>query len=44
LLQRLDNFHRGIMGVIDGGASEGVEDETGVAWRKELLRKIAYKL
>ena len=35
---------RGIMGVIDGGASQGVEDETGVAWRKELLRKIGYKL
>jgi adenosine/AMP kinase len=35
---------RGIMGVIDGGKSQGVEDETGIAWRKELLRKIGYKL
>jgi len=35
---------RGIMGVIDGGKSQGVEDEAGIAWRKELLRKIGYKL
>jgi hypothetical protein len=34
----------GIMGVIDGGKSKGIEDETGIAWRKELLRKIGYKL
>jgi adenosine/AMP kinase len=31
------------MGVIDGGKSQGVEDATGIAWRKELLRKIGYK-
>jgi uncharacterized protein len=35
---------RGIMGVIDGGKSKGVEDEAGIAWRKDLLRKIGYKL
>ncbi|HEY3167055.1 MAG TPA: adenosine-specific kinase [Candidatus Binatia bacterium] len=35
---------RGIMGVIDGGKSKGVEDENGIAWRKNLLRKIGYKL
>jgi uncharacterized protein len=35
---------RGIMGVIDGGKSNGVEDEKGIAWRKDLLRKIGYKL
>lgn len=35
---------RGIMGVIDGGKSKGIEDEQGIAWRKELLRKIGYKL
>jgi len=35
---------RGIMGVIDGGKSKGVEDESGIAWRKDLLRKIGYKL
>ena len=35
---------RGIMGVIDGGKSQGVEDATGIAWPKDLLRKIGYKL
>ncbi len=34
---------RGILGVIDGASPKGVEDEAGVAWRKELLRKIGYK-
>lgn len=35
---------RGIMGVIDGGKSKGIEDAVGIAWRKELLRTIGYKL
>jgi uncharacterized protein len=35
---------RGIMGVIDGGTSVGIEDAAGIAWRKDLLRKIGYKL
>lgn len=35
---------RGIMGVVDGGKSKGIEDEKGIAWRKDLLRKIGYKL
>jgi adenosine/AMP kinase len=35
---------RGILGVIDGGKSKGVEGGEGIAWRKELLRKIGYKL
>ncbi len=35
---------RGILGVIDGFKSKGVEDEEGIAWRKGLLRKIGYKL
>ena len=35
---------RGILGVIDGFKPEGVEDEAGVQWRKELLRKFGYKL
>ena len=34
---------RGILGVIDGFASKGVEKEEDVAWRKDLLRKIGYK-
>jgi hypothetical protein len=35
---------RGILGVIDGGKSQGIEDQAGIAWRKDLLRKIGYKL
>jgi len=34
---------RGIMGVIDGSRSKGVEDEEGIEWRKGLLRKFRYK-
>ena len=34
---------RGILGVIDGGAPLGVEDEAGIAWRKGFLRMIGYK-
>ncbi len=34
---------RGILGVIDGVKSKGVEDEHGVAWRKDLLRRFGYK-
>ncbi len=34
---------RGILGVIDGSSPLGVEDSSGVAWRKELLRKFGYK-
>ncbi|HDQ34927.1 MAG TPA: hypothetical protein ENN14_01260 [Chloroflexi bacterium] len=35
---------RGILGVIDGVKSQGIEDAAGIAWRKDLLRKIGYKL
>ena len=34
---------RGVMGVIDGSSPKGIEDEKGIKWRKELLRKIGYK-
>ena len=34
---------RGILGVIDGSAPLGIEDETEVAWRKGFLRMIGYK-
>ncbi len=33
----------GILGVIDGSAPLGVEDEEGIAWRKGFLRMIGYK-
>lgn len=35
---------RGILGVIDGAKSAGVEDEKDVEWRKGFLRQIGYKL
>lgn len=35
---------RGILGVIDGFAPKGVEAEEDIAWRKNLLRQIGYKL
>ena len=34
---------RGILGVIDGQPPLGVEEEEGVRWRKEFLRKFGYK-
>ena len=34
---------RGILGVIDGQQPLGVEDEEGIKWRKDFLRKIGYK-
>ncbi|HEX68409.1 MAG TPA: hypothetical protein ENG13_05035 [bacterium] len=34
---------RGILGVIDGLKPKGIEDEEGIKWRKELLRKLGYK-
>ncbi len=35
---------RGILGVIDGMKSKGIETETDAKARKEFLRKIGYKL
>jgi len=35
---------RGIIGVIDGSKPKGVETAEDIAWRKQLLRKIGYKL
>ncbi|HTR80014.1 MAG TPA: adenosine-specific kinase [Bacteroidota bacterium] len=35
---------RGIMGVIDGVKTKGVESESDILRRKEFLRKIGYKL
>ncbi len=35
---------RGILGVIDGSSPKGVEKESDIKWRKDLLRKIGYKL
>jgi adenosine/AMP kinase len=35
---------RGVLGVVDGFAPKGVEDDEGIAWRKGFLRTIGYKL
>lgn len=35
---------RGILGVIDGHAPKGVEGPSEIRWRKELLRKLGYKI
>jgi uncharacterized protein len=35
---------RGIMGVVDGFHTKGVEDAEEISWRKNFLRQIGYKL
>lgn len=35
---------RGVLGVIDGVRTKGVEGQDGIEWRKGFLRKIGYKL
>jgi adenosine/AMP kinase len=35
---------RGILGVVDGFSPKGVEGEADIAWRKDFLRMIGYKL
>ena len=35
---------RGILGVIDGMKSKGIETESDIAARKQMLRKFGYKL
>lgn len=35
---------RGVLGVIDGFHTRGIEDAAGVSWRMDFLRKIGYKI
>jgi hypothetical protein len=35
---------RGVLGVVDGFSPKGVEDQAEIDWRRDLLRKIGYKL
>jgi hypothetical protein len=35
---------RGILGIVDGSSPKGLEAPTDAAWRKDLLRKIGYKI
>ncbi|MCE5207774.1 MAG: adenosine-specific kinase [Chloroflexi bacterium] len=39
-----DGEGRGILGVIDGSRPQGIEGDEDIAWRKEFLRMIGYKL
>jgi uncharacterized protein len=34
---------RGVLGVIDGSTPKGIETQSDVTWRHDLLRKIGYK-
>jgi adenosine/AMP kinase len=34
---------RGVLGVIDGSSPKGVETQSDIVWRHDLLRKIGYK-
>ena len=34
---------RGVLGVIDGSSPNGIEGQSDIAWRHDLLRKIGYK-
>ena len=43
IIAETDQGH-GILGVIDGVKTRGVEDEGGISWRKGFLRQIGYKL
>jgi adenosine/AMP kinase len=44
IVAEIEDGSRGILGVIDGAKPKGVESDADIAWRKELLRKIGYKL
>jgi uncharacterized protein len=35
---------RGILGIIDGMKTKGIETNADISWRKDFLRKIGYKL
>jgi adenosine/AMP kinase len=35
---------RGILGVVDGSSPSGIEGKEDIAWRKDFLRKIGYKI
>jgi len=43
IIAEAEDGSRGILGVIDGQKTRGIEDEKGIKWRKEILRKLGYK-
>lgn len=44
VLVAVTDLGRGIIGVVDGSAPKGIEAEEDIAWRKDFLRKIGYKI
>ena len=43
ILVAVTSHGRGVAGVVDGEPPLGVEDDEGIRWRKDFLRKIGYK-
>lgn len=43
ILIEAEDGSRGILGVIDGAKTKGIENEDGIKWRKNILRKFGYK-
>ncbi len=43
IIAEAEDGSRGILGVIDGQKTRGMEDEKGIKWRKEIVRKLGYK-
>jgi adenosine/AMP kinase len=43
VLVAVTDLGRGILGVVDGSAPQGIEAEEDIAWRKNFLRMIGYK-
>jgi uncharacterized protein len=43
VLIAVTSLGRGILGVVDGSAPQGIEGDEDIAWRKNFLRMIGYK-
>jgi len=44
IVAEIEGGSRAILGVADGAKPKGLESDADITWRKELLRKIGYKL
>ncbi len=43
VVARKDSGSGAIIGVFDGASPVGIEDETGIEWRKKIVRQFGYK-
>jgi adenosine/AMP kinase len=34
----------GLLGLLDGAKTKGIETDAGIMWRKDFLRRIGYKI